>query len=96
MGDHTESIKVTYDSSKLTYKDILNTFWSTHQPFGRSSRQYRSAIFYHNDEQRALAEETKKQKEAESGRVVTTAIEEAGAWYDAEEYHQKYLAKMRR
>lgn len=98
---HAEAVEVTYDPSKVSYGELLNVFWQSHDPTTLNSQgpdhgeQYRSAIFYHTPEQKtaALASE---QKLIASGKVkgaITTQILPASPFYKAEEYHQNYYAK---
>ena len=98
---HAESIQITYDPTKITYADLLEVFWRQIDPtdaggqFVDRGNQYRSAIFYHNDEQKRLAEES-RDRLAKSGRFtkpIVTEIVKAGPFYKAEEYHQYYYKK---
>ena len=74
----------------ISYAELLDVFWSAHNPGSPSfSRQYRSAIFFHDERQRRLAEESKKQQE----RRVFTDIEPLSRFYMAEGYHQKYYLR---
>lgn len=102
---HAEAVEVTFDPSSVTYQELLDLFWSVHDPT-QLNRQgpdhgtnYRSAIFYHSPEQKILAEESRKRL-AESGRYgrrpVVTEIEPAGPFYPAEEYHQQFYEKQGR
>ena len=69
-------------------------FWATHNPCARpGSRQYMSAVFYHDDAQKELALQTKDREEVKRGRAVATAVLPLTAFYLAEDYHQKYLQK---
>ena len=91
IGDHAETIQIDYDPNRLSYKDLLLFFWQSHDPTYRSwSRQYMSAIFYHNDEQRKQALETKAIEEERRNRKIQTEIAALGRFYLAEDYHQKY------
>jgi peptide-methionine (S)-S-oxide reductase len=97
---HAEAVKVVYDPAKVTYAKLLDVFWRNVDPlvkdkqFCDSGDQYRTAIFYTDEEQKKLAEETKKQVEAKfAPRAVHTQIVRAGPFYDAEEYHQDYYKK---
>lgn len=98
---HAEVVQLAYDSDEVSYADLLGVFWSTHDPTTLNRQgpdvgeQYRSVIFYHNDEQRRLAVESKAdlQKSGRFSRPVVTAIEPAKVFYRAEEYHQRYLEK---
>ncbi len=98
---HAESLQVTYDPSKLGYEKLLDVFWHNIDPLARDRQfcdigeQYRSAIFYHNDEQKRLAQASKGALE-QSGRFkqpIATQIVAAGPFYPAEEYHQDYYKK---
>jgi peptide-methionine (S)-S-oxide reductase len=76
----------------ISYRDLLDVFWSAHNPSSPSfSRQYRSAIFYHDEGQRRLAEETKNSRQ-KNGRIYTD-IEPLSEFYLAEDYHQKYYLR---
>jgi len=93
MKDHTESISVDYDPSVISYQLLLQQFWSVHVPTSHCSVQYRSAIFYHDEEQKQLAILSKEELENtkyKSGSI-STSIEPAGKFYLAEDYHQKYM-----
>src|SRR5437763_14361358 len=94
---HAEAVEVVYDPAKVTYAKLLDAFWRNVDPlvkdkqFCDSGDQYRTAIFYIDDAQKKLAEETKKKVEAKfAPRTVYTQIVKAGAFYKAEEYHQDY------
>ena len=98
---HAEVVQVEFDPSEITYDQILDVFWSNHNPTTLNRQgpdvgtQYRSVIFYHSPEQKAAAEKS-KQKISESGRfnrLVVTQIEPAPKFWRAEEYHQRYLEK---
>ena len=96
---HAEVCQVVYDTSKLSYADMLQAFWKSHNPTELNRQgndvgtQYRSVIFYHNEEQKHLAEEYKK-KLNESGaydKPVVTEISPFTVFYKAEDYHQNYF-----
>jgi peptide methionine sulfoxide reductase msrA/msrB len=98
---HAEAIQVLYDPSKVTYAELLDVFWMQINPtdpggqFADRGSQYRSAIFYHDAEQKRLAEASKKSLQ-ESGKFeepIATEIVEATKFYRAEEYHQDYYTK---
>ncbi len=99
---HLESIEVTYDPAKISYEKLLDVFWRQINPtdnggqFVDRGSSYLSAIFYHSEDQKRLAEESKKRLE-QSGRFadkpIVTAIRPAGPFYPAEEYHQDYWKK---
>lgn len=91
LGDHTETIQIDFDPTKITYEQILHVFWSSHDPFGWSwSKQYRNVIFFHNEVQRRSAEETRDRIAKQTGKKVRTDIESAATFYAAEDYHQKF------
>jgi peptide-methionine (S)-S-oxide reductase len=98
---HAEVVEVTYDPSKVSYAKLLDVFWSSHDPTQVDRQgpdygtQYRTVIFYHDDEQRAEAEASKGELEASGrfSRPIATQIVPAGPFYRAEEYHQRYLEK---
>jgi peptide-methionine (S)-S-oxide reductase len=96
---HAESIQVVYDSSKITYERLLDVFWHNVDPltpnaqFCDHGRQYRTAIFFHDEAQRRAAEESKRRVEAELHKTVVTEITPASVFYRAEEYHQDYYKK---
>ncbi|CAL1278490.1 unnamed protein product [Larinioides sclopetarius] len=90
LGDHTEAIEIDYDPEILSYEDLLELFWKNHDPTVPHKRQYRSAIFYRDEEQKALASESKKAKEKVFKNQILTAVEPFNKFYNAEDYHQKY------
>lgn len=98
---HAEVVQVEYDPSIISYEDLLEVFWKIHNPTTLNRQgpdigeQYRSAVFYHNDEQKKKAEEL-KQKLDDSGifkKPIVTEIKPIKKFYRAEEYHQKYIQK---
>jgi peptide-methionine (S)-S-oxide reductase len=95
---HAESIQVVYDPAKISYEKLLDVFWKNIDPtvkdqqFCDHGNQYRSAIFYHDDEQKQLAEAS-KQKIVQRFGTVYTEIVHASTFYRAEEYHQDYHKK---
>ena len=98
---HFEAVQITYDPSKISYSELLDVFWRQIDPtdpggqFVDRGLQYRTAIFYHNEEQKELTEESKDQLD-KSGRYdeqIVTEIIKATPFYKAEEYHQDYYKK---
>src|SRR4051794_3688037 len=88
---HTEAVEIVFDPAKVTYRQLLEVFWRNHDPLAKDRQfcdrgdQYRPAIFYHDDEQRQLAEASKKAAQARfAPRVVQTEIVPATAFYKAE------------
>jgi len=98
---HAEVVQVVYDPSKVSYQKLLDVFWHNIDPtvvnrqFCDSGDQYRSGIFYHNDEQKSLALKSKValEKIKSFKEPVVTEISKAGEFYPAEDYHQKYYKK---
>jgi len=95
---HVEVVQILYDPSKITYAELLEVFWKQIDPtdpdgqFVDRGSQYRTAIFYHNDEQKKLAEKSKEEldKSARFEKPIVTEIIEASTFYQAEDYHQDY------
>jgi len=79
-------VQIEYDPNKTSYSDLLKIFWKAdgHDPTFNQSRQYMSAIFYHNDEQRRLAEKSRDEYEKEKQKKTVTEIIPAGTFYNAE------------
>ena len=98
---HAESIQIVYDKQKIGYQKLLEVFWHNIDPtvtdrqFCDVGHQYRSAIFYHTDEQRILAEQSKAELQANKPfrDPVVTEIVPASEFYPAEDYHQHYYQK---
>ncbi|MFI5451973.1 peptide-methionine (S)-S-oxide reductase MsrA [Pedobacter sp. UC225_61] len=99
--NHAEVIEVTYDPAKISYDELLEVFWKSHDPTTLNRQgadvgtQYRSVIFYHNDEQKEIAEKYKAalNKDNAFGKPVVTTIVKAEPFYVAENYHQDYFIK---
>jgi len=98
---HTESIEVVFDPTQISYARLLEAFWQSVDPtdsrgqFADHGTQYRTAVFYHDEEQKRLAEKSKAEL-AKSGKFdqpVVTEITPASEFYPAEDYHQKYYLK---
>jgi methionine-S-sulfoxide reductase len=97
LGDHTETIQIDYDPSQISYNDLLNIFWRNHNPSSRAwSRQYMAAVFYHNDEQKKLAEESRGREASKRDKIIQTQILPFTVFYRAEDYHQKYRLRRER
>lgn len=94
MKDHSETVLVEYDPRVISYRQLLDVFWRSHDPTYDVRRlQYRNAIFYRTEEQRSLAEQTRLKVAESRGREIYTAVKEAGEFYPAEDYHQKYYLR---
>lgn len=96
---HAEAVLVEFDPSQITYEQLLNAFWELHDPTQKNRQgpdfgsQYRTAIFYHSDEQKALALASKARHQPHFAKPIVTEIVPAAHFWDAEEYHQQYLLK---
>ncbi|XP_072378487.1 peptide methionine sulfoxide reductase isoform X1 [Diabrotica undecimpunctata] len=92
IGDHTEVIEIDFDPKAVSYEKLLNLFWKNHE-YGLTTKikkQYASVILYHNDEQKQLAEKSRKEEAEKHNVPLITDIVSAGPFYPAEDYHQKY------
>ena len=98
---HAEVVEVEFDPSQITYEQLLDVFWSNHNPTTLNRQgpdagtQYRSVIFYHSPQQQTTAKASKEnlEKSGRFNRPVVTQIEPAPTFWRAEEYHQRYLQK---
>jgi peptide-methionine (S)-S-oxide reductase len=96
---HAESVEVTFDPAKVSYEQLVNAFWSLHDPTTMNRQgpdvgtQYRSAIFYTSDEQERIAEASKAAAAARFSRPIATEITQAGPFWPAEAYHQRYVER---
>jgi peptide-methionine (S)-S-oxide reductase len=99
---HAEVVEVTYDPERISYDELLDVFWHKHDPTQLNRQgwdvgdQYRSVVFVHDEEQRAVAEESKEREQARHRRPIVTVIEPAQTFWPAEDYHQQYLEKRGR
>ncbi len=95
MGDHTETVQVDYDPGRITYVQLLEIFWGSHQPTSKNgSRQYMNAIFYHDEEQRLLAMDSKTLVEQKTDGTIRSEVLPLRSFTMAENYHQKYILKQ--
>lgn len=96
---HAEAVRVSFDPAKVSYDQLLETFWMIHDPTTLNRQgpdlgaQYRSAIFVHSPEQMKRAQASKDKAQANFKDSIVTQIEEAGPFWRAEEYHQCYFEK---
>ncbi len=98
---HAEVVQVTFDPTKIRYDQLLDLFWSVHNPTTLNRQgpdvgsQYRSAIFFHTPEQQKIAQASKErlQQSGKFPRPIVTEISPASTFWKAEEYHQRYLEK---
>ena len=101
---HAEVVEVDYDPEKISYDELLEVFWNIHDPTTLNRQgpdigtQYRSAIFFHNEDQKKKAELSKSSKQSEGTYPdgIVTEITPHETFYRAEEYHQRYFEKMGR
>lgn len=98
---HAEVVQIEFDPAQIRYEELLEVFWNNHNPTTLNRQgpdvgtQYRSVIFYHDEEQKRIAEASKQQQD-QSGRwkdPIVTQVEPASTFWRAEEYHQRYLQK---
>ncbi|HYY03185.1 MAG TPA: peptide-methionine (S)-S-oxide reductase MsrA [Gaiellaceae bacterium] len=99
---HAEVVEVTYDPDQVSYDELLQVFWRKHDPT-QLNRQgwdigdnYRSVIFFHDDEQRDAALRSKDAEQANWRAPIVTQVEPAQPFWEAEDYHQQYLEKRGR
>ena len=98
---HAEAVEVEYDPNEISFEELLDVFWSNHNPTTLNRQgpdvgiQYRSAIFYHDEQQKEIAEKSKQglEKSDKFDNPIITEIVPAPTFYKAEEYHQKYFKK---
>ena len=83
-GDHTETVDVEYDPTQTTYEALLDMFWKNHDPTRAASRQYMSAVFYRDEEQKRVAEESLKQEQKKSAKRIATSVVPLNEFTDAE------------
>ena len=94
MKGYSEAVLVEFNPQEISYQQLLDIFWASHDPsYKVYSRQYRNAIFYLSEEQRIQAEQAREHIQKIKKRTVYTAIEKAGDFYLAEDYHQKYYLR---
>jgi peptide-methionine (S)-S-oxide reductase len=101
---HAEAVEVTFDPERVSYEQLLDVFWTNHNPTTKNRQgldigdQYRSAVFFHSPEQQEAAERTKEAVQAKLHwpKKVVTEIVPAPEFYEAEDYHQQYLEKRGR
>jgi peptide-methionine (S)-S-oxide reductase len=98
---HAESVEVSYDPAQVSYEQLLDVFWETHNPTTLNRQgpdigeQYRSAIFFHDAKQEGAARASKEklQKSGKYSRDIVTEITPASRFWEAEDYHQQYFEK---
>ena len=96
---HAEAVRVWFDPDVVSYGELLDTFWSIHDPTTRDRQgwdfgsQYRSAIFFHDASQERAAIASRDEHQTTLARPIVTEISPASPFYDAEEYHQRYVEK---
>ncbi|MGI9293579.1 MAG: peptide-methionine (S)-S-oxide reductase MsrA [Pseudomonadales bacterium] len=96
---HTEAVQIAYDPTKISYEKLLEVFWHNIDPLARNRQfcdggtQYRSGIYFHDERQRELAEQSKAKVAQKFGQEIATELDAASEFYPAEEYHQDYYKK---
>jgi len=96
---HAEAVDVWFDPNVVSYGELVDTFWSIHDPTTRDRQgwdfgsQYRSAIFFHDADQERVATASRHERQTAVTRPIVTQIVPASPFYDAEEYHQRYFEK---
>lgn len=98
---HTEAVQITYDPSKISYEELVDIYWRQTDPtdasgqFADRGSSYRPVIFYHDDEQKKIVEESKEdlQNSGRFNRPIVTSIEPAEPFYEAEDHHQDFYKK---
>ena len=99
---HAEVVQVSYDPERISYEQLLGVFWAKHDPTQLNRQgydigdQYRSVIFFHDEEQQEVAVRSKAEEQTRHTHPVVTQLEPAGTFYVAEDYHQQYLEKRGR
>ena len=97
--DHAEVLQLDFDDNIISYEDIVNEFWICHDPTTLDrqgfdiGRQYRSVIYYFNENQKNIAEQSKEKFQSSLQNIIVTEITKADTFYKAEDYHQKYIQK---
>jgi peptide-methionine (S)-S-oxide reductase len=99
---HAEAVEVTFDPEQVSYEELLDLFWRSHDPTQGNRQgpdvgsQYRSSIFFHSPKQQEQALASKAQVQARLPQRVTTEVVPASTFYEAEDYHQQYFEKQGR
>jgi len=99
--DHVEVLQLEFDENIISYKDLVDEFWKCHDPTTLDrqgpdiGRQYRSVIYYFDEEQKLIAEKSKEKYQPNYQNRIVTEISKADIFYKAEEYHQQYIAKSK-
>ncbi|KAE9421353.1 hypothetical protein Angca_007309 [Angiostrongylus cantonensis] len=95
IGDHTEITEVQFDPTMISYGQVLEFFWSHHNPEQRRKKQYQSAILYETDEEKKIAENSYQWAKSKYGDIETYVVK-LDKFYQAEDYHQKYWLRNQR
>jgi peptide-methionine (S)-S-oxide reductase len=99
---HAEVVEVSYDPERVSYDELLEVFWGKHDPTQLNRQgwdigdQYRSVVFFHDEEQKEAALRSKAREQANWSPPIVTQVEPAETFYEAEDYHQQYLEKRGR
>ena len=95
LADHVEAVHVLYDQRVISYEELVEVFWKIYDSESDHKERYAPCIFYVTDEQRSIAKKSVKSRHERTDKPVKVTIEPLGRFWEAEEYHQHYLAKMR-
>lgn len=93
---HAEAAQITFDSKQISYEKLLDVFWKAHDPTQLNRQgpdtgeQYRSAIFYHDEKQKKIAEKSRAEEKKNFDKPIITEIRPLKKFYEAEEYHQNF------
>lgn len=91
IGDHSEALQIEFDPDVISYQHLLELYWDSHTPTRKGwSKQYQAFIFYHNEDQKILAEQSKQNLQQKLGKQIKTEIRPLEEFTIAEDYHQKY------
>jgi hypothetical protein len=94
LGNHSEAIQIDYDPDRITYAELLEIFWESHNPVLQAwSQQYKTGVFYHNKEQQRMAEKSKTNLASVTKGKILTELLPFTEFYLAEDYHQKYMLR---
>ncbi len=93
MGDHTETLQIDFDPAQISFESLLKHFWDSHNPTSRRPTQYKSIVFYHDENQRRQAEASLERESARRRVLLHTEIRPLESFYRAEDYHQKYYLR---
>ena len=94
LEDHTEAVNISYDPKIVTFQKLISLFWENHNPRIPTQQQYKSIIFYHDEEQKIIAQNSLLLAQQNTSTEIHTEIHPSKAYYVAENYHQKYILQQ--